>query len=83
MSLPIILALAWVTIGLSLSTLKKKGKKPEKKPPQPRQPSNRGEGHVPTIGPNQEKKLEQLEVLKNAGLLDPEEYAEKKRKILR
>ena len=80
MSLPIILALAWVTIGLSLSTLKKKGKKPEKKP---RQPSNRGEGHVPTIGPNQEKKLEQLEVLKNAGLLDPEEYAEKKRMILR
>lgn len=45
-------------------------------------PSNQGVGHVPTIGPDIKKKLEQLDALKNAGMIGQEEYEEKLKKIL-
>lgn len=83
--------LVWGIIVLSaVSTIlkSKKSARPKstpaaEKPERVRRPSNAGEGHVATIGPDIQSKLEQLETLKNAGLLDQEEYNEKKRKILR
>ena len=47
-----------------------------------RRPTNAGEGHVATIGPDKRAQLEQLDTLKNAGILDPEEYTQKKRQLL-
>lgn len=52
-------------------------------PKQISRPSNAGEGHVPTIGPNVKSRLEQLETLKKAGLVDQEEYIAKRQKILK
>lgn len=82
--------IVWVIVGLAIG--KNAGKNRKTAAPKPpvaqepervRRPSNAGEGHVATIGPDIQSRLEQLETLKSAGLLDPEEYAEKKRKILR
>lgn len=79
----------WIVLGVAMGKLAGKDKKsPTRKGPvqevprQVRRPSNAGEGHVPTIGPNVRSKLEQLETLKKAGLLDQEEYLAKKQKIL-
>ena len=43
----------------------------------------RGEGHVASVGLSRERQLEQLEVWKAAGLIDEDEYKERKRKIKR
>ena len=42
-----------------------------------------GEGHVASVGLSREKQLEQLETWKEAGLIDEDEYKERKRKIKR
>lgn len=42
-----------------------------------------GEGHVAHVGLSREKQLEQLETWKEAGLIDEDEYKERKRKIRR
>lgn len=39
--------------------------------------------HIPSTAPNAQKRLEQLESLKNAGLVTDQEYREKRREILR
>lgn len=42
-----------------------------------------GEGHVASVGLSREKQLEQLETWREAGLIDEDEYKERKRKIKR
>lgn len=42
-----------------------------------------GEGHVASVGLSRSKQLEQLEVLRKAGLLDEDEYKQRKQKIKR
>lgn len=42
-----------------------------------------GEGHVAHVGLSREKQLEQLETWREAGLIDEDEYKERKRKIRR
>ena len=42
-----------------------------------------GEGHVAHVGLSREKQLEQLETWKEGGLIDEDEYKERKRKIKR
>lgn len=42
-----------------------------------------GEGHVAQVGLSRERQLEQLKVLRQAGLIDEDEYKERKRKIKR
>lgn len=46
-------------------------------------PNETGEGHVADVGLSREKQLEQLETWKEAGLIDEDEYKERKRKIKR
>ena len=45
--------------------------------------SNAGEGHVSSIGPDVKARLEQLETLKEAGLITAREYEDKRQEILR
>lgn len=45
------------------------------------EPSPEGHDHIPSTELEQGEKLEQLKVLLSAGLIDREEYEEKKRKI--
>lgn len=42
-----------------------------------------GEGHVASVGLSRERQLEQLETWREAGLIDEDEYKERKRKIKR
>lgn len=42
-----------------------------------------GEGHVASVGLSREKQLEQLKTWREAGLIDEDEYKERKRKIKR
>lgn len=46
-------------------------------------PGETGEGHVASVGLSREKQLEQLETWREAGLIDEDEYKERKRKIKR
>lgn len=46
-------------------------------------PDETGEGHVASVGLSREKQLEQLETWREAGLIDEDEYKERKRKIKR
>lgn len=46
-------------------------------------PDETGEGHVASVGLSREKQLEQLKTWREAGLIDEDEYKERKRKIKR
>lgn len=46
-------------------------------------PDETGEGHVASVGLSRGKQLEQLETWREAGLIDEDEYKERKRKIKR
>jgi len=52
----------------------------EEKPPAARAADH---DHIPSTALDQQKRLEQLERMKDAGLLDDEEYKQKKREIKR
>jgi hypothetical protein len=53
----------------------------EKRAPTPPRPSQ-GEGHVASFGLSVERRLEQLDSLKSAGLVEREEYDRKRKEIL-
>ena len=47
------------------------------------QPVEEEHDHIRSVAPSPQRKLEQLETLRDAGLLTDEEYREKKRKIMK
>lgn len=49
----------------------------------PAAPEEETHDHIPSTALGPQKRLEQLETLKDAGLIDEEEYAEKRKEILR
>lgn len=49
----------------------------------PSAPEEETHDHIPSTALGPQKRLEQLEVLKDAGLIDEEEYAQKRKEILR
>lgn len=50
---------------------------------EPSTPQEETHDHIPSTAPNAQKRLEQLKTLKEAGLITPEEYAEKRTEILK
>ena len=88
---PVMIALGGFLTIFSLLRMERAGRdfragrtSPPSKPPRPVfRPESSDHEHITVSGPGTEARLEQLEILKNAGLLTEEEYRKKRKETLR